>query len=447
MWQAAIKRKFHEGIRFLRGDVWRIRARDLPRGKLLLLNNVRIILLALRGFARDRCSLRASALTFFTILSIVPAVAMAFGVAKGFGMDSKLEEAILNGLKGQQEAAARIIEFSLSMLENTKGGVIAGVGIVVLFWTVIKVLTNVEKSFNAIWGVKLHRSLGRRFADYLAMMLICPVLLILSGGVTVVVTSGIKAVVEGIALLGFLAPLVELVIKLIPYGLGWVAFAFVYVFMPNTKGNLKSTLVAGIVAGTLYQLMMWAYVAFQVGVSKYNAIYGSFAALPLFLIWLQVSWLVVLFGAELSFAHQNVDTYEFEPDCLDSSRGLRRLLALRIAQMLVGRFAEGADPMTRGEISHELGVPIRLTTDILYELVGARILSETMPEGAKEAGYQPARQIGDLTLAYVLEALDKQGSDAIPLVDSPALEKLSACLAEFGETIRTSPANIALKDV
>ena len=442
-----MRQKLNRVVQFLRGGVWRVRSRDLPPGHSFLIRQLRIVLLALRGFRSDRCSMRASALTFFTILSIVPAIAMAFGVAKGFGLESTLEERIREGLANQQEVADRLIQFSQSMLENARGGLIAGVGIAVLFWTVIKVLTHVEKSFNAIWGVVEHRTLARRFADYLAMMLICPVLLVASGGVTVLVTSKMQAIVESVVLLGFLAPFVALLIRLIPYGIGWVVFAFVYIFMPNTKVRPKSALIGGIVAGTLYQVMQWVYVTAQVGVAKYNAVYGSFAALPLFLVWLQLSWLVVLFGAELSFASQNVETYELEPDCQNASHALKRLVALRITQMLVQRFSAGEEPVTAAVLAHELGVPIRLANEVLHELVEARVLSETRANGSKDLAYQPARAVDGLTIAAVLEALEDSGSHSLPLVESPELERLSANLQELREALRASPANVALRDL
>jgi len=447
MFGIALKKKLQHAVRFLKGDVWRIRARDLSRTRSVLLKHLRIFLLAIRGFSAHRCSLHASALTFFTILSIVPAVAMFFGVAKGFVSESVLEERLTSALPGQEDVAARLIEFSRSMLESARGSIVAGVGVVVLFWTVIKVLTHVEKSFNTIWGVKENRSLGRRFTDYLSIMIICPVLLIASGGMTVAISSGVQAVMDRIGLLGFLAPLVTLVLRMLPYCIGWGLFAFVCIFMPNTKVKFASGIFGGIVAGTIYQVMQWGYVSFQIGVAKYSAIYGGLAALPLFLIWLQLSWLVVLFGAELSFAHQNVETYEFEPDCLNARHSFKRLLALRMTQMLVRDFSEGKAPLDGSDLSHELGVPIRLVNDVLYELIEAHIIVETKRRAPAGVGYQPARAIENLTIGFVLEALDNRGTDAVPMLDSPELSKLSDSLREFREAVRSSEANIALKDV
>jgi membrane protein len=444
---AYLRARLGEAIHFIRADVWRIRARTLPRSKSFLIRQLRIILLALRGFRSDKCSLRASALTFFSILSIVPAVAMAFGVAKGFGLEKRLEQRLLSALAGHQEVATRIVEFSRSLLENASGGLIAGVGVAVLLWTVLKLLSNIERSFNEIWGIQRHRPLARKFADYLSLVLICPFLVVVSGSVTVVVTAKVGAVVDSLTFLGFVGTLLHAMLKLLPYCIGWGLFAFVYVFLPNTKVQLSSGLLAGIVAGTLYQLVQWAYVSLQIGVTRYSAIYGSFAVLPLFLIWLQATWLVVLFGAELAFAHQNVETYEFEPDCLGASRSFRRLVALRIAQIVVSRFADGEPPLTAAELSHELGVPIRLTNELLYELQEADVLSEVRSDGEQEPAYQPARSVDSLTVGYVIEALDREGTDTVPLAESRELEMLADCLEQFAEAIRNSAANVPLRDI
>ena len=381
-------------INFIKADIWRIRARDLPRRKFWLIRLLRIIILAFRGFSTDKCSLRAAALTFHTVLAIVPAVAIAFGIAKAFEFEGMLETKLISALHGHEEIAQKIIDFSRTLLENTKGGVIAGVGVAVVFWTVIKVLSQIERSFNDVWGIREARTIGRKFTDYVSMMLICPLLIVISSSATVFVAGKVGQLTESVSFLRFFGPVVLTLLKLLPYCIGWALFTFVYVFMPNTKVNIGSAIVAGVVAGTLYQIVQWGYVSLQIGVSKYNAIYGSFAAAPLFLVWLQLSWLVVLFGAELSFAHQNVETYEFEPDCLRVSHNFKTLLALMISRMLVMNFADGKPPATAAEISHELGAPTRLTNDVLYELVDAGILSEAKGEGYKEVGYQPARDIG-----------------------------------------------------
>ncbi|MBN2033207.1 MAG: YihY/virulence factor BrkB family protein, partial [Deltaproteobacteria bacterium] len=315
---------FERALRFLRDEVWRIRIREQPRRTYLLLRTLRIILLAFRGFREDKCPLRASALTFFSFLSVVPVVAMAFGIAKGFGFDKNLETLITQRLEGQEEVVQWVIHFANALLANTKGGVVAGVGVLMLFWAVVKLLDHIEKAFNDIWYVKRGRTFARKLSDYLSIMLICPLLLIVSSSLTVFVTSQMLLLTEKITLMGKISPFIFFMFNLSPYLVLWILFTFVYMVMPNTGVSIKAGFSAGIIGGTIFHILQKAYIYFQVGVAQYNAIYGSFAALPLFLIWVQLSWFIVLFGAEISFAVDNEENYEFEPDCLTVSLHFKR---------------------------------------------------------------------------------------------------------------------------
>ena len=216
--------------------------------------------------------------------------------------------------------------------------------------------------------------------------------------------------------------------------------------MPNTKIKLKSGLLAGIVAGTCFQLTQWIYINFQIGAAKYGAIYGSFAALPLFLLWLQISWLVVLFGAELSFAHQNVETYEFEQDCLFASYSFKKQLSLLVTHLLIKNFCKAEPPLDAEKISHTLEIPIRLVRQILFELVESGILSEVRKDN-KDVAYQPAIDVGKLTIKFVVESLENRGISNIPVGKTEELDKLSSCLRTFAGDIEKSPANILLKDL
>jgi len=434
-------------INFLKTDIWRIRLKDLPRKKSFFIKQLRIVLLALRGFNEHKCRLRASALTFYSLLSVVPVVAMAFGVAKGFGFEKTLEKQLLEKFPGQEEVLVQVVNFAHSLLEETKGGMIAGIGVAVLFWIVIKLLSNIERSFNDIWGIKEQRSIGRKSSDYLSIMLICPFLVIISSSITVFITTQIAHITERFAFLGVFSPLIFFMLKLLPYCVIWGAFAFIYIFMPNTKVNFKSGLIAGVIAGTGYQVAQLAYINFQVGVAQYNAIYGSFAALPLFLIWLQISWLIVLFGAEISFNLQNVDTHEFETDCLRVSSSFKKLLSLQTAHLLIKNFSNGHNPLTAIQISHTLEIPIRLMSQILYELVESGIASEIKTEEYTEFAYQPARTINVLSIKYIIDALEQRGVDNIPVAQTKELKTLSETLQIFSDTIEKSPANRLLKDI
>ncbi|UCC22042.1 MAG: YihY/virulence factor BrkB family protein, partial [Planctomycetota bacterium] len=287
----------------------------------------------------------------------------------------------------------------------------------------------------------------RRFSDYVSIVLLCPILLAVAGSATVVISSQVRRLLSTLPFFSSLGPLVSLLLRMLPYCTIWLMFTFVFIFMPNTKVRFRSGLLAGIVAGTIFQIVQWAYINFQIGVAKYGAIYGSFAALPLFLLWLQISWLVVLFGAELSFAHQNVETYEFEQDCLSVSHSYKRLLSLLVAHHLVQNFCNGEKPSGASQISHKLEIPIRLVRQILYELAESGVVSEVKTDGDKEAAYQPGRDVEAITVKYVIDAFEKRGYSAIPVIRSDGFDKLSDCLDRFGKAVEESPANVSLKNI
>lgn len=442
-----MKKYFIRIVTYLTHDIWRVQAKKMPRSRSFFLRQLRIIVLAAQGFYREKCNLRASALTFYTLLSIVPILAMGFGVAKGFGFEKVLEEQIRRNLAQHQEVVERIITFANALLENTRGGLLAGIGIVILMWTVVKVLGSIESSFNDIWGIKEPRRMSRRFSDYLSIMFICPILLILSSSLTVFVATQLERIAVRLALPETVQHMLVFGVKFTPYVMIWVLFVFLYMFIPNTKVKFKAALLAGLVAGTVYQIVQLIYIRFQVGVAQYNAIYGSFAALPLFLIWLQISWRIVLFGAELSFAQQNVETYEFEPDCLRASRAHKNLLSLAIVQLCVKRFVKAEKPLLAADIAHQLDMPIRLVRELLYDLVQANVLSEAKVEKSGEDAYQPGRDINGLSIAAVVQALEKRGTQDIPVAATPAFRTLADHIERLKGALDTLPANILLKDI
>ena len=221
----------------------------------------------------------------------------------------------------------------------------------------------------------------------------------------------------------------------------------VFMVMPNTKVKFKSAFIASVISGTIFVLVQWLYIHFQVGVSKYNTIYGSFAALPLFLIWLQMSWLIVLFGAEISFAVQNVEKYEFEPDTHNLSTYSWKVLILMVAHLLIKNFAKGEKAMTAAEISKKLEIPIRLVHDIVYKLVDSNVLSEISTQHEKENAYQPSQDINNLTVSYIINAIDHCGTDKILAVASTEKDHIIKILNDFDIATQNSKGTILLKDI
>lgn len=442
-----LKRIPEKVVSYFRAGIWRTNLDSLPRYQMLLVRILRIVTLSISGFARDGCALRASALTFYTLLSLVPAAAMAFGIAKGFGFEVLLKRRLLEDFHAHQEVVIKVIAFAQSFLENTRGGLIASVGVIVLLWTVIKVLSNIEHAFNKIWEVHQHRTLVRKFSDYLSIMFMGPILIILSSSVTVFITTQVAEIIHEISILGFLSWPLFAAMNMIPYGLIWALFTFVYMVMPNKRVQLISGLAAGIVAGTMYQLAQWAYITFQLGAARYNAIYGSFAALPLFLIWLQVSWFIVLFGAEISYAYQHADDYEHEPDFINISPYYKRVLSLLIAHRVIINFAEGKTAFIPSQLSRSLNLPVRLVRNILDSFVESAVFSKVPVKNNGSFTYQPARDIKFFSIKYVIDALEKNGINSLPIPRTSELETIDQSLEVFDETLKKSKSNRLLKDI
>ena len=436
-----------EGIRFLRGDIWRIREKDLPRRKSLLLRTLRVVILSVRGVSSERVALRASALTFYSLLSVVPVAAMVFGIAKGFGFEGNLEGLLLSSLEGQEEIVRKIVDFAHALLEDVKGGFIAGLGLLILFYTIIKILSNIENALNDIWGIKKSRSLSRKITDYLSVMLIGPVLFFMSSTLTVFISGSVRQIVEGTSVLRVISPGISFLLQFLPFISLWLLFSFVYIFIPNTKIKFSSGILGGIIAGTLYHLFQWFYISLQIGVAKYNAIYGGFAALPLFFIWMQIGWLIVLFGAEIAFAHQNVETYEFEQECLTVSHAFKRLLSLRIVHLMVRNFWRGGKPYISRQIAHDLEIPIRLVNEILFELVASGLVSEVKADEGRGIAYEPARDPETMTIKNVVDTLEQHGSDDIPVAQTEELRQLSESLKTFSDLVEKAEANRKLKEI
>lgn len=434
-------------FRYLNTDIWRARLADMPPFKAFWVRQLRVLLLSVSGFVKDRCALRASSLTFFSLLAVVPVAAMAFGIAKGFGFRNMLENQLLERLPGQEAVISRIIEFADQTLATAKGGLIAGVGITLLLYTVLKVLSNIEEAFNRIWGITSHRTLVRKFSDYLSMMFTAPILVLISGSLTVFISAEVIEVSQHYHVMEYIGPAIFAGLKLLSTVLLWLLFTLIYVIMPNTRVRLFSGFVGGIFAGSAYQIAQWAYVSFQIGTARYNAIYGSFAALPLFIIWIQISWLIVLFGAEISYANQNADIHEHEPDYANISPRYNKLMALQIAHLLVKNFINGEPALTAETISHRLEMPLRLVERNLNDMVDRSLVSRTHSGNTGTVAYQPARDPHFFTVTSVIDALDRHGVNSLPIAETPELHKLSETLNNFDVLLNASADNVALKDL
>ena len=434
-------------LEFIKSEVWIVDTSSQHPVLGFLVRQLRIILISIKGFRDHRIQLRASALTYYSLLSIVPVAAMVFGIAKGFGFERRLEAELRKMISEQEEMADilnYILEFANSMLANINGGIIAGIGLVFLFWSVMKLLGNIENSFNVIWQIRKPRVFTRKFADYLSMMLIAPILFFLSSTITVYLSN----IAGSDSIIGVnLGPLLIFIVKLMPYILILLLFTLLYVIMPNTKVQFIYALNAGLIAGIIFQVTQYIYIYFQLGVGRFGAIYGSFVALPLFLICLQISWLIVLLVAEMSFAYQNLEKYEFETEVFSISIKNRRLLTFLLMYTIIKKFQTGEKPETAAQLSHELGIPVRLVRDIIYDLTEAGLLVEVTTKSLRENAYLPAIDINMISVGLLYERLEMAGDDRIIAEHTKKLKIFAGIQHSLYEAIYSSPVNKLLKDL
>jgi len=434
-------------IRQINDVIWHTSISDISRGKSFVIRQLRIIVIAARGFMNDRVQLRASALTLYTMLSIIPFAAIAFGIAKGFALDQKLQDMLVKEFQTQPEVLNWILNQANSAIQATSGGYIAGIGIIILIWSVMSLLDQIESSFNHIWQISSDRPWLRKFTDYLTIMLIAPVFLILSSSMTVFVNQELVDFIAKSSILEFFKPIVGFLFKLAPYVLTWVVLTILFIIMPNTKVRLVPALVSAIIAGTILQILQWLYIDLQFGITKLSAIYGSFAAIPLFIIWVQSSWIILLLGAELAFANQNLSRYEYEAEALKVSAYQKRAFILMIMNMIVKNFAVGEKPISSECISKNLKVPVRLVREILQELKDSGLVSVIQESEHEERLYQPAMDVNLMSVSFVLGKLDKKGSEHQIFAKTKEYDRITVMLDKFDKLVAHSDSNILIRDL
>lgn len=400
-----IKQFVIDTIRFFTHDIWRISSIDGSVKRVGLYNLLKSFILAIRNISGAQLNIRAGALTYSTLLSIVPILAVLFAIARGFGFQNIVQSELFRYFSGQEELLRKAMGFIDQSIEYAKGGVFLGVGIILLLYTVFSLLSKIESNFNDIWQIKRGRPYVRQFTDYLALLIITPVFLICSAGFSLLLnTAAGQEHIIGWAI----AP----VAKAIPYLITILLFVFLYMYVPNTKVKFGSALFAGLFAGIAFQIFQILYISGQIWISKYNAIYGSFAALPLLLLWLQLSWFICLFGAELAFAHQNVNKFDFEQEAKNISRRYRDFALLTVMYIIVKRFETGDSPYTADNISEQYRIPTQLTSDTLDLLLKIGLIAETPAEDDKVVpAYIPALDIGKISVSYLFEKVDTYGSE------------------------------------
>ena len=408
---------------------------------------IRVLYRAIKGYQRDSCALRASALSLYTLFSIVPVMAMAFGIAKGFGFQQFLEAEVMSLFEGYEEIVQSILVFSNNLLEKTQGGLMAVLGVLLLLYSLVKLMFHIEGTFNRIWWVRDGRPLIRKLTDYLTIALAAGLLGILSGSVNLFMIPRLESFWAYLGVPIDIKGIISLFISVVPYVVTWSLFIFFYVIMPHKKVNVRAAAAGAVFAGTLFQIIQTAFLKFQIFVTGYNAIYGSFAALPMFLIWLQVSWGVLLYGAEIAFEWENTENAR-TPDLTLNAMSIRarKLTMLEIVKGCVQCFADKKPPATDNRIARELNLPLIIVHHLLDILMDAGVLYSVNLEG-NTTGYTPAMDIECMSIMDVLCAVEHQGDPKAYMAGTLLTQALEDSLDGFDRVARACNGERLIKDI
>ncbi len=392
--------------------IWSVNEHTLGPLRRWWLRVLKRLIITVECIRRNNIMSYGSALTYSTLLAAVPVLAIIFGIGRGFGFAPYIEDRIRDSLQVSPELTDKVIEFVNSYLAHTQGGVVIGVGLIVLMYTLVSLTSNVETAFNAIWYVRSSRNFYRSIIDYMSIFLLLPFVIVITSGVNLFLLT-FKDLYPDYR---FVNDTVEWIVHFTPILLACLAFILLYKYMPNTEVKWRSALWPGIMVGLIFMVVQYLYFHYQIKLSSYNAIYGSFAAIPLFMLWLHISWCICLAGGQLCYANQYLDSYAFERNGLELSRRYRDSLSLLLMCRICKRFASGSKPFTVRSLAKDTKLPETIVHILLDELVGMQLLAEIHDERGTNSHYLPAIDINRITVKMAMRRIDSHGVERLDRV-------------------------------
>ncbi len=429
-------------IKFVTVDIWRISSYEEIGRKGVLYLTLKTVVLTIRDFYEGKMQVKASALTYYSVFALIPMVAFVFGVARGFGFDNDIVDFLAYQYPAQAQSIQYVFLLAESYLTHAKGGIFVGIGIIFLLWSILNVFTQIEDSFNEIWRVKKNRSVFRKFTDFFSLLLLIPFLIVISSGITFYFNHVISYLGNSY----IVSPALKILLALLPYIVSWLIFTLIYVIVPNTKVRFSKAAIAGLATGTAFMIFQALYIWGQKWMTSYNAIYGSLAAIPLLLLFIQITWSIVLFGAELSYAGQSVRNFEYESDVENISMRYYQFSLLALARVIIKRFENGEDPLSVEKLAIQYKLPVRLVSMIVDRLLQAGIIIETFSV-EKEPAYMPAVDINKITVAYFFNKLDTKGSESFNLEHREDFKTIWEYTCRVRETVNRVSKNKLVKDI
>lgn len=426
---------------FVTVDIWRFSGDEISKTRRFLWRTAMSVVVAFKGFTEDRLMVKASALTYYTLFAIVPMFALFFAIGRGFGMQKLIVDALAQQAGAHSGIMFNVLEFVNRYLEHAQGGVFVGIGVVMLIWSVMSGFNHVENIFNDIWHVKKSRNFANKISTYLSIMLILPIVLIATSGLSMFLVSAFSDELQS----GVLSPVLAQFIHILPYVINILMFTALFAVVPNTHVKVSSALIAGIFTGVVFQLFQFLYIKGQVFLSSYNAVYGGFAMVPLLMLWLQISWFIILLGAELSFAVQNYSAYEYKADLQNMSRRYNNFLLLAVMSIIIKRFVSDQSAYTCEDISRENKIPIRIVRNTVNQLADVGLLVPVENDNTRSKVYYPAVDINKISISYIISKIDDNGTDTLNLENNeklrPYWQKLSSMKSDL------SAGDVLLKDI
>ncbi len=423
--------------------IWGPRHALLPLWKARALGAVRLVIALVRDLVAGNLTLRTMSLVYTTLLSMVPLLALSFSVLKAFGVHNQIEPILQNLLAPLGEQGHEITSRMVGFIAQMNVGVLGSVGLALLLYTAVSLMQKIEESFNAIWHITHLRSLGERVSRYLSVLLVGPILVFSALGITAVaLNSEIARYILAFEPLSVVAVVVG---RVMPFVLVIAAFTFMYMFVPNTRVRFAPAFAAGVIGGILWQSAGWAFALFAASSTQYAAIYSSFAILVLFLIWLYLSWLILLFGADISFYLQHPEYLYALPGEPRLSNRMRERLALAVAGLVASNFVHGRPPWTPQQLTQHLGVPMHSVDVVVDALAGSGLLVQT---DADPPAYVPARDLAHLSIAELLAVVRQAGEDEFLNPDAlPVSAPIADVEARIDAAVSAALGGVSVRDL
>jgi len=404
---------------------------------------VRLLQVLIVDIQRGEITMRAMGLVYTTLLSLVPMLALAFSMLKAFGVDNALRPVLQRFLAPLGAQGDEIIEKVVGFVENVQVGLLGAIGVVLLMYSVISLIQKVEAGCNYIWQVRRPRSLGRRFTEYLSVLIVGPIVILAATSMTASLTS--NTVVEYLSTIEPFGTSIYIAGRLVPYLMYSAAFTFLFAFMPNTRVRLLPALGGGIFAGVLWQTASLGFTVFAKNAGNVNAVYSSFAILILLLIWLYVSWLIMLSGCRVAFLLQHTERLSRTPYPPRLGAAQREELALLMMGLIGYNFMRGSTPWQAERLARYLRVAPDHVYDIVDQLTAADILIES---GDTTVTLLPRQDIECLKVNTILNAVRAGDSAASPRPRSDKPHREIAHWVQRNEQARREAfADLSLRDM